>query len=58
MKAIKEYVDTHKDRFLEELFDLIRIPSVSSKAEAKGDMSRAAEYIRKACSRQEPIMRR
>jgi acetylornithine deacetylase/succinyl-diaminopimelate desuccinylase-like protein len=48
MKAIKEYVDTHKDRFLEELFDLIRIPSVSSRAEAKGDMSRAAEYIKES----------
>ena len=48
MKAIKEYVDTHKDRFLEELFDLIRIPSVSSKAEAKGDMTRAAEYIKES----------
>jgi acetylornithine deacetylase/succinyl-diaminopimelate desuccinylase-like protein len=48
MKAIKDYVDTHKDRFLEELFDLIRIPSVSSKAEAKDDMSRAAEYIKES----------
>lgn len=48
MKAIKDYVDTHKDRFLEELFDLIRIPSISSKAEAKDDMSKAAEHIKEA----------
>ncbi len=48
MKAIKDYVETHKDRFLEELFDLIRIPSISSKAEAKDDMSRAAEHIKEA----------
>jgi len=48
MKAIKDYVETHKDRFLEELFDLIRIPSVSSLAEAKDDMSSAAEHIKEA----------
>ncbi|MBE9517217.1 MAG: dipeptidase [Bacteroidetes bacterium] len=48
MKAIKDYVETHKDRFLEELFDLIRIPSISSLAEAKDDMSRAADHIKEA----------
>ncbi|MEA3462816.1 MAG: dipeptidase [Bacteroidota bacterium] len=48
MKAIKDYVDTHKDRFLEELFELIRIPSISSKAEAKDDMFRTAEHIKNA----------
>jgi len=48
MKAIKDYVETHKDRFLEELFDLIRIPSVSSLAEAKDDMYSAAEHIKEA----------
>jgi len=46
MKAIKDYVETHRDRFLEELFELIRIPSVSSKTEAKKDMIRAAEHIK------------
>lgn len=45
MEAIKNYIEENKDRFLEELFDLIRIPSVSSKAENKNDMFRAAEYI-------------
>jgi acetylornithine deacetylase/succinyl-diaminopimelate desuccinylase-like protein len=48
MKAIKDYVETHKDRFLEELFDLIRIPSISSLAEAKDDMTRTAEHIKGA----------
>ena len=48
MKAIKDYVETHKDRFLEELFDLIRIPSISSLAEAKDEMSRAADHIKEA----------
>ena len=48
MKAIKDYVETHKDRFLEELFELIRIPSISSLAEAKDDMANAAEHIKDA----------
>jgi len=46
MKAIKKYVDDNKDRFLEELFDLIRIPSVSSKSEAKEDMIKTADHIK------------
>jgi len=48
MKAIKDYVETHKERFLEELFELIRIPSISSKTEAKDDMARTAEHIKDA----------
>ena len=51
MNAIKDYVETHKERFLEELFDLIRIPSVSSKPEARRDMVRAADYIRESLLR-------
>lgn len=45
---IKEYVEKNKDRFLSELFELIRIPSVSSKAENKADMLKAADAIRKS----------
>ena len=47
MKHIEEYVETHKERFLEELFGLIRIPSISSIAAHKGDMVKAAEYWKK-----------
>jgi acetylornithine deacetylase/succinyl-diaminopimelate desuccinylase-like protein len=46
METIKNYVENHKERFLEELFDLIRIPSVSSKAEAKDDMFKTADHIK------------
>jgi len=45
MKTLKNYIEENKERFLEELFDLIRIPSVSSKTENKNDMFRATEYI-------------
>jgi acetylornithine deacetylase/succinyl-diaminopimelate desuccinylase-like protein len=48
MEQVKQYIDEHKDRFLQELFGLIRIPSVSSVAEHKEDMIKAAEYWRKS----------
>ncbi|MBN1199067.1 MAG: M20/M25/M40 family metallo-hydrolase, partial [Bacteroidales bacterium] len=47
MNDIQNYIDTNKDRFLQELFGLIRIPSISSETERKEDMLRAAEYWRK-----------
>lgn len=42
MKTIQEYVQENKERFLEELFELIRIPSISSEAEHKEDMYKTA----------------
>jgi acetylornithine deacetylase/succinyl-diaminopimelate desuccinylase-like protein len=48
MNIIKGYVESHKDRFLNELFDLIRIPSVSSKSDGNDDMLKAAEYVKEA----------
>jgi len=47
MEYVKKYIEENKDRFLEELFELIRIPSISSLSENKGDMMRAAEYWKK-----------
>ena len=46
MDKIKQYIEQNKDRFLEELFTLIRIPSISSEQEHKGDMVRCAERWR------------
>ena len=43
MNEINNYVKTHEKRFLEELFELIRIPSISSLPAHKPDMYRAAE---------------
>ncbi|MCF8296309.1 MAG: dipeptidase [Saprospiraceae bacterium] len=48
MEYVKKYIETHKDRFLEELFELIRIPSISSLSEHKADMQKTAEHIKKA----------
>ena len=41
---IKKYVEENKDRMLEELFSLIRIPSVSAQPAHKEDMVRCAEH--------------
>lgn len=40
---MKQYIEKNKERFFEELFSLLRIPSVSSAAEHKQDMQRCAE---------------
>lgn len=43
MENLKSYIDNNKDRFLSELFSLIRIPSISSSSEHKADMQKCAE---------------
>ena len=43
---IQQYIESNKNRFLEELFSLIRIPSISSESEHKPDMVRCAERWR------------
>ncbi len=48
MEHVKNYLEANKDRFLDELFGLIRIPSISSLSEHKPDMLRAAEYWKEA----------
>jgi acetylornithine deacetylase/succinyl-diaminopimelate desuccinylase-like protein len=42
MKDIKTYIEANKERFLNELFELIRIPSISAESEHKEDMVRCA----------------
>ncbi len=43
MEKVIEYIRDNKERFLEELFEAIRIPSISSLSEHKGDMIKMAE---------------
>jgi acetylornithine deacetylase/succinyl-diaminopimelate desuccinylase-like protein len=45
MSIYKSYIEQNKKRFLEELFGLISIPSVSARPEHNDDMIIAAEYI-------------
>lgn len=42
---MKTYIENNKERFYEELFSLLRIPSVSSLPEHKPDMLRCAERL-------------
>lgn len=45
MQKIKEYVNENKERFLEELFELLRFPSVSADPKYAGDVRKAAEFV-------------
>ncbi|RXK81720.1 dipeptidase [Filimonas effusa] len=46
MQAWKEYQEKHKDRFLSELLELLRIPSVSARSEHKDDMAKCAALVK------------
>jgi acetylornithine deacetylase/succinyl-diaminopimelate desuccinylase-like protein len=46
MQAWKDYQEQNKDRFLNELLELLRIPSISAKSENKADMVACAEAVK------------
>ena len=46
MQVWKDYQQQHKDRFLNELLDLLRIPSISARSENKADMIHCAEAVK------------
>jgi acetylornithine deacetylase/succinyl-diaminopimelate desuccinylase-like protein len=46
MQVWKDYQEQNKDRFLEEMLSLLRIPSVSAKSEHKQDMKTCADAVR------------
>lgn len=48
MKAAIDYAARNHSRFLDELFEYLRIPSVSSSPEHRPDMQRCAEWLRAA----------
>jgi len=43
---MNNYIKQNRDKFLNELLDLLRIPSVSADSKYKPDMLKAAEYVR------------
>ena len=45
-QAWKDYQEKNKDRYLNEMLDLLRIPSVSAKSEHKADMLKCAEMVK------------
>ena len=44
--AWKEYQDKNQQRFLDEMLELLRIPSISAKTERKEDMKKCAELVK------------
>ncbi len=47
MQQFDSYIESNKDRFLSELMDLLRIPSVSADPAYKGDVALCAEEVKK-----------
>lgn len=43
---MKEYFASNKDRFLAELFDWLKIPSISADSRHKNDVRKAAEFLK------------
>ena len=46
MDQLKPYLESNKERFLNELLDLLRIPSISADVKYAGDVNRAAEFVK------------
>src|SRR5690606_25118573 len=45
MEKVQSYISENKQRFLDELLDFLRIPSISADSKYKGDVLRAAEWL-------------
>lgn len=46
MEKVQQYINDNKQRFLDELFDLLRIPSISADPEYAPEMTKTAEFIK------------
>ncbi len=51
MKNIIDYIESHRDEYLEELQAFLRIPSISTDSTHRQDMQRAAEYVKEQLDR-------
>jgi len=48
MENVIKYIRENRERFIQELFEIIRIPSISSLSAHKGDMLKTAEAYKKS----------
>jgi acetylornithine deacetylase/succinyl-diaminopimelate desuccinylase-like protein len=44
MNAVVDYINVHRDRYVDELKQYLAIPSISALPEHSGDVRRAAEW--------------
>src|SRR6476646_474424 len=51
MTDLDQYLDEHDRRIHDELFDLLRIPSVSARSEHAADVRRTADWLREALTK-------
>lgn len=45
MSFVQDYLTSNKDRFLEELIDFLKIPSISADSAYKEDVNKAADWL-------------
>lgn len=45
MQNIKDYIEQNKQRFLDELFELLRFPSISADPKYKEDVAKTADFV-------------
>ncbi len=43
--SIQDLIEANKEKYLNELFDLLRIPSVSADSKFNADVRKAAEFL-------------
>ena len=48
MQNIKAYVEEHKDRFINELIELLKIPSISADSAYKNDVIKTAQAVKQS----------
>ena len=48
MSDVKKYIEEHKDRFIDEIVNLLKIPSVSADPAYKSEVNRCAEHVKQS----------
>ena len=44
MKNLKQYIQENRDRFIDELFEILKIPSISADPKYKEDVLKALSW--------------
>ena len=46
MNNLKQYIEENRDRFIDELFEILKIPSISADPKYKEDVLKCAELVK------------